>query len=94
VLDEDGWPIGMLTEQDCIEAALQAYYHGLPGGLVGSRMSRNPVTIGADDSIFDAAQKFIRNRHYGYPVVTDDGYLVGLLRRKDLLRAFGEFYPK
>ena len=57
-------------------------------------MTANPKTVGADDSIFDAAQKFVKNKFHGYPVVTDDGYLVGLLRRSDVLRAMGEFYPR
>ena len=94
VVDEQGWPVGMLTEQDCIASALQAYYHGTRGGLVGEHMTPKPRTVGADDSIFDAAQQFMNQKYYGYPVVTDDGYLVGLLRRRDVLKAMGEFYPK
>ena len=94
VLDINGWPIGIITEQDCIAVALLSDDHFTPGGIVSDRMTANPKTVGADDSIFDAAQKFVKNKFHGYPVVTDDGYLVGLLRRSDVLRAMGEFYPR
>ena len=94
VVDQQGWPVGMLTEQDCIAVALQAYYHGTPGGKVSDRMTPDPETIGADDSIFDAAQRFAQRKYYGYPVVTDDGYLIGMLRRRDVLRAMAEYYPR
>ena len=94
VVDEAGWPVGMLTEQDIIAGALQAYYHGTPGGRVADRMTPDPETVGVDDSIFDAAQRFLTHKYYAYPVVTDDGYLVGLLRRQDVLRALSEFYPR
>ena len=93
VLDECGWPVGVITEQDCIEVALQAYYHGTPGGIVGDHMSANPQTIGAETSLLDAAQLFIRNKFHGYPVV-NEGHLVGLITRRDVLRAMGEFYPR
>lgn len=94
VVDKQGWPVGMLSEQDCIATALQAYYHGEPGGKVGDRMTPNPRTIGSEDSIFDAALMFMKRKFYGYPVVSDDGHLVGLLRRRDVLRAMADFYPK
>ena len=93
VLDGNGWPVGIITEQDCIAVALQAHYHGTPGGIVANHMSQEPETLGADDSIVDAAQKFVDNKYHGYPVVTDDGYMVGLLRRSDVLGAIGKFFP-
>ena len=93
VLDESGWIVGVITEQDCIEVALQAYYHGTPGGIVGDYMSANPQTIGTEESLLDAAKLFIRNKFYGYPVVSE-GHLVGLITRRDVLRAMGEFYPR
>lgn len=93
VLDERGWPVGVITEQDCIKVALQAYYHGTPGGIVGDHMSANPQTIGAEGTVLDAAQLFIRNKFHGYPVVSE-GQMVGIIRRRDVLRAFGEFYPR
>ncbi len=94
VVDQNGRPVGMLTEQDIIEIAVQAYYHGEPGGKVGQRMTPNPATMKEDDDILEAAQRFLARKYYGYPVVTDDGYLVGLLRRKDVLRALAAFYPR
>lgn len=94
VLDENGRPIGILTEQDCIAVALQSYYHGSPGGIVRDHMTRDPTTIGADDSIFDAAQLVVLHKFHGFPVVTDDGYMLGMLMRSAVLRAMAEFYPR
>jgi CBS domain-containing protein len=93
VLDQHGRLVGLLTERDCISVATQAYYHGTPGGLVKDRMTHDPVFVGPEDSILDLAGKFIEGRFHRYPVV-DNGRLVGIISRRDVMQAMGKHYPQ
>jgi len=92
VLDEHGRLVGMLTERDCMQVALQGYYHGEPGGLVKKHMSPNPEYVSPDKSILTVAEMFINGRFQRYPVV-DNGRLVGVIARWDVMRALASYYP-
>lgn len=92
VLDRHGRLLGILTERDCLRVAMQGDYHGTPAGLVREFMSTDPESVGPDDSILDLAIKFIDGRFRRYPVV-DGGRLVGLISRRDVMRAMGRLYP-
>lgn len=92
VLDRHGRLIGMLTERDCVRVALHAGYHGHPGGLVQDYMTPEPVTVSPDDTILELAERFVNEKYRRYPVL-DGGRLVGLISRRDVMRAMGQHYP-
>jgi CBS domain-containing protein len=92
VLDKHGRLIGVLTERDCMRVTLQAGYHGAPGGLVRDYMSPAPVSVSPEDTILDVAEKFINERYRRYPVL-DGGRLVGVISRREVMRAMGHHYP-
>lgn len=92
VLDEHGRLVGILTERDCMRVAMQADYHGTPGGLVSDYMSPDPQSVEPEESILTMADLFINGRFHRYPVV-DNGRLVGLISRRDVMRAMGKHYP-
>jgi len=92
VLDEHGKLVGILSERDCMRVAIQADYHGIPGGIVKDHMSVNPQSVDPGDSILKLAQLFLNGRFHRYPVL-DNGHLVGVISRRDVMRAMGEFYP-
>ena len=93
VLDQHGRLIGILTERDCMRVALHAGYYGEPGGLVRDYMAPDPVIVAPDDSIVDLAERFVNEKYRRYPVV-DGGRLVGVISRRDVMRAMGQHYPK
>ena len=92
VMDEHGKLVGILTERDCMQVAMQADYHGIPGGLVRDHMSVSPQSVHPEESILKLAQLFFNNRFHRYPVL-DNGQLIGVISRRDVMRAMGEFYP-
>jgi len=92
VLDKHGRLVGMLTERDCMQVALQGFYHGEPGGQVKKHMSPNPEYVGPDKSIITLTEMFINGRFQRYPVV-DNGRLVGVIARWDVMRALAKYYP-
>ena len=92
VVDEHGRLVGILTERDCMQVAMEGFYHGLPGGLVKDRMSTDPQSVDPEASILTVAQLFINGRFHRYPVV-DDGRIIGIISRRDVMRAMGKHYP-
>lgn len=86
VVDSTGNLVGILSEQDCLRAALGATYYGDLGGLVSDHMQRMVATVGDDTPIFDVARRFIDGYFRRYPVVRGHR-LVGQISRRDVLRA-------
>lgn len=86
VLDEHGRLVGILTERDCMRVALHSGYHDSPYGLVRDYMTPNPESVTPEQSVLTMAEKFIHGSYRRYPVV-DNGRLVGVISRRDVLRA-------
>ena len=86
VTDATGRLCGILTERDCIAAAAQSGYYGQWGGPVSRYMSTTVETVTADDHLVDVAARMAESRFRRFPVV-ENGRLIGLLSRRDVLRA-------
>jgi CBS domain-containing protein len=86
VVDQTGELVGMLSEKDCLKMALQSGYHGGTDGQVRELMSTRVETVEAQTSIIELAQRFMDNPYRRYPV-TDGTRLVGIISRRDVLRA-------
>jgi CBS domain-containing protein len=86
VLERDGRLAGILTERDCIRVALSAGYFDEGGGRVRDFMTKDVQTFDADTSLMDLADTFARERFRRFPVM-DDGQLVGVIARRDVLKA-------
>ena len=86
VIDNDNKLVGILTERDCIQVAVHAGYFDDFGGQVSDYMRRPVETVLANDNLMDIAQKFITSSFRRYPVV-DQGLLIGLITRRDILQA-------
>ncbi len=91
VIDEHGKLVGILTERDCMRIDLEAGYYEDYGGRVENYMSRNVVSVDPDMSILELAQRFIDAPYRRYPVVKNDR-LIGLISRRDVMRALDELW--
>lgn len=82
----DGKVVGVVSEMDIAQALAGPAHvdHGLEATDV---MSKPPVTIRADESLFEAARLMDRHGIKRLPVVEEDGFLVGIISRGDLVRA-------
>lgn len=89
VVDTDGHLVGILTEKDCLRAALEANYYREWGKPVAAYMSRDIKTMAPDLDILAACQAFLDGPYRRFPVV-DAGRLVGLISRTDILRALAD----
>jgi CBS domain-containing protein len=91
VLDSHGRLVGILTERDCMKVALHSGYYDSPYGLVRDFMTPNPEFVSPENSVLTLAEKFINGTFRRYPVM-DNGRLVGIISRRDVLRAIDHRY--
>lgn len=87
VVDKLGNIVGLLSEKDCLAIALRTSYFEERAGKVEEFMTRNVKTVSADASMVDIAKLFIESNYRRYPVVDEDGRLVGQVSRRDVLKA-------
>ena len=87
VVVEDNAAVGIFTERDVLRlAGASADFERVP---LRSAMTRNPLTISADDGILEAAQLMGERRLRHLPVV-QDGNLVGMVSIRDVLGFLAE----
>lgn len=85
--------VGFLSEGDCLEHLSNEVFFGTPAPqqTVRTMMRRHPVCIDPDMDIFTLASIFVNHRHRQLPVA-QEGRLLGIVKRCDVLHALNEFY--
>lgn len=86
VLDAGGRTVGIVTERDCISTAVNSGYFDQLGGPVSDFMTSPVETVGPEDNLVDLAVRMTRSTFRRFPVL-QDGRLVGIIARRDVLRA-------
>jgi len=86
VVNEAGRLVGLLTEHDCLPVFYDANYHHHHSGLVSDYMVSDLQTMTPQMSLILAVDTFLNSPYRRFPVV-EKGRLVGLISRKDLMRA-------
>lgn len=93
VVDKLGNLAGVLSEIDCMQAAVQASYHASRAGRVKEVMRPATVIVDVDDSIMSIAKRFATQDHQyyyrGFPVMKHNR-VVGRIILRDVLRAMAE----
>lgn len=88
VVDDDGKLLGILTERDCIAVAADSGYYDEWGGPASQYMSAPVETVGPDESLVDVAEQMKNSTYRRFPVIERE-QLVGLISRRDVLKALG-----
>lgn len=104
VVDDDGRPIGIVSETDLLakeanpQAALEhplledprrrALRRKAGAGHAGELMTPQPITIDPGATAADAARRMQKERVNRLPVVDDAGRLIGIVSRGDVLKVF------
>ena len=86
VVDSGDHVVGVITERDGIAAATSAGYFEEWGGPVSEYMSSPVDCVAPGENLIDVATRMIESKYRRFPVV-ESGRLVGVLMRRDVLRA-------
>ena len=86
VVDDEGYLVGVFNEKSCMDVIVGDQYHGAANHQVSNLMFTDVKTISPDTSLVDIAQIF-RNEPLRRLPVLQDKKLVGLVSRRDVLRA-------
>ena len=65
-----------------------------PYSTVGDVMTKGVVTIGPSDSIWEAASLIDRHGVRRLPVVDEEGFVIGILARSDLVRCMARSHEE
>ena len=87
VVDEHGKVVGFLSEQDCLQSMIASSYYREQICRVHEIMTTPAATVKPYASVLEVAQLLIKEKPRVYPVVDDDGVLVGTISRSDVLKA-------
>ena len=102
VLDDHNKVIGVVSESDLLtKEALEGTVPGMPQGMMSQRdrgrasaataaelMTTPPVTIGPGEPVAQAARLMYSRRVKRLPVTSDDGTLIGIVSRADVLSVY------
>jgi predicted transcriptional regulator len=86
VVDNRGNLVGVFSQKDCLQVALNAAYHDHWGGKVSEFMNKDVKTVDPDTKMIEVVELFRKAPYGRYPVVKDNR-LVGQISRRDALRA-------
>ncbi len=85
--------VGFLSEGDCLEHLSNEVFYGSPAPqqTVRTMMKRHPVCVEPDMDIFTLASIFVNHRYRHLPVA-ENGRLLGIVSRRDVLHALNAHY--
>lgn len=86
---ENGVLVGIITAYDVAKAVDEAGSKPLDTIPVELYMSSNPITVDADDPLEEAVRLMVKHGIGGLPVL-QDGRLVGIITKSDIVRAYAE----
>ena len=86
VVDAQGRLAGVITEKDCLNLLAKGANHQPPDGTVEDFMTRDVHTIPPRMDIYFAAGLFLAKHYRRFPVVEGER-LVGIISRRDVLKA-------
>jgi CBS domain-containing protein len=87
VVDADGTLLGILTEKDCLRLVARSPEPENVRDLVRDLMTTELVTIPPTMDIYYVAGLFLTKSFRRFPVVEEEGRLIGAVTRFDILRA-------
>lgn len=92
VVDANHRLVGFLSESDVLAKMLESSYYNEHIANVEDLMRKEVLSVKPYDSIVELAQSMLGNKPKVYPVVDDDGNLLGTICRNDVLQAIDKHY--
>jgi CBS domain-containing protein len=87
VIDAEQQLVGFLSESDVLSKMIDSIYYNEHFAYVAEMMRKDVLTVRPYDSVIELGQTMLKNKPKVYPVVDDDGNLLGTICRNDVLHA-------
>jgi predicted transcriptional regulator len=87
VIDKKGKLIGFLSESDVLAKMLETIYYNEHIADVNDLMRKEVLSMKPYDSVIELGQLMLKDKPKVYPVIDDDGTLLGTICRNDVLQA-------
>jgi predicted transcriptional regulator len=87
VVDDQGRVVGELSEYDCLRLLAEGHGGEIPRGRVGDFMTTTFTAVPPAMDVYYAAGMFLRDPVHRRFLVMDGPRLLGVVTRKDILRA-------
>ena len=87
--------VGFVSERDCLAALANESFFGSPSPqqTAATIMRRHPVCVDPGTELFTLASIFVSHGYRHLPVV-EKGEVLGIVSRRDVLKAMNTFYQK
>ena len=87
VIDQNYKVLGFISEEDVLKKMLETLYFNENVASVKDIMCKEVLSVKPYDSIIELGQTMIRDKPKVYPVIDDDGNLLGTISRNEVLQA-------
>jgi CBS domain-containing protein len=87
--------VGFVSERDCLEYLANESFFGSPAPpqTAATIMRKHPVCVQPQTELFTLASIFVHHGYRHLPVV-EDGVLLGIVSRRDILKAMNDYYQR
>jgi predicted transcriptional regulator len=92
VIDGNHRLIGFLSESDVLAKMIETIYYNEHIADVADLMRKDVLSVKPYDSVIELGQSMLKNKPKVYPVVDDDGNLLGTICRNDVLQAIDKHH--
>lgn len=88
--------VGFISERDCLEYLSNEAFYGSPSmpQTVRTMMRRHPVCVTPETELFALVSVFVHHGFRHLPVVDEDHHLLGIVSRRDILKALEQYYHR
>lgn len=91
LVEEDGRLVGIFTERDVLNRTVLEGQRDRP---IAEFMTRDVITLAADEALADAVTAMTERRIRHIPLVDAQGRASGMIGGRDLLKMIAEYYPE
>ena len=86
VVDQNYKVLGFISEGDVLEKMLETIYFNENVAIIKDIMSNKVLSVKPYDSIIELGQTMRKDKPKVYPVIDDDGNLLGTISRNEVLQ--------
>lgn len=85
--------LGFISEEDCLWHLANGVFYGNPSPpqTAETIMKKHPICLEPGQDVF-ALTSIFTSHHYRHMPVVEDGYLVGIVSRRDIIRALMNYF--